>query len=174
MAFSSQFGTHLHVSLTDVHSLSCNLIIKSPTKAEPLWYEGQCSVDGIDFLSSNNVNKTMPLGVHGKMANTTEVRICLTQWLELLGQDFRDKVSEIKGDTTKTSGKCGTEHRGRDGWHERRGRAHAGMGCECLCVRELSACGTVQAQGTQWIKRESRVEKILTPKLVEKDLTLRR
>lgn len=173
MALCSHFGTHLHVSLTDVHSLSCNLIIRSPTKAEPLWYEGQCSVDGIDFLSSNNVNKTMPLGNQEKMANATEVRICLTQWIERWEQKLRDKVSEIKVHTTKTSGKCGTEHRGRDGWQERRGRAHGGVGCECLCVKELSACGTVQAQGTQWIKRESRVEKILTPKLVEEDLILR-
>lgn len=130
-------------------------------------------MDGNVFLSSNNVNKTMPLGNQEKMANATEVWTCLTQWIDRCKQDLRDKVSEIKGDTTKTSGKCGTEHRGRDGWQERRGRAHGGVGCECLCVKELSACGTVQAPGTQWIKRESRVEKILTPKLVEKDLTLR-
>nr|AAH79076.1 Retinoic acid early transcript 1L [Rattus norvegicus] len=90
--------------LEDVHSLSCNLIIRSPTKAEPLWYEGQCSMDGIDFLSFNNVNKTMPLGNQEKMANATEVWTCVTQWIDLLGQDLRDKVSEIKGDTTKTSG----------------------------------------------------------------------
>uniref|UniRef100_A0A8I6GKF2 Retinoic acid early-inducible protein 1-gamma-like n=2 Tax=Rattus norvegicus TaxID=10116 RepID=A0A8I6GKF2_RAT len=90
--------------LDDVHSVSCNLIIRSPTKAELLWYEGQCSMDGIDFLSFNNVNKTMPLGNQEKMANATEVWTCLTQWIELLGQDLRDKVSEIKGDTTKTSG----------------------------------------------------------------------
>uniref|UniRef100_A0A8I6GMP0 Retinoic acid early-inducible protein 1-gamma-like n=1 Tax=Rattus norvegicus TaxID=10116 RepID=A0A8I6GMP0_RAT len=104
MALCSQFGTHLHVSLTDVHSFSCNLIIRAPTKAEPLWYEGQCSVDGIDFLSSNNVNKTMPLGNQEKMANATEVWTCEIQWLDLLGQDLRDKVSEIKVHTTKTSG----------------------------------------------------------------------
>ncbi|XP_038957404.2 retinoic acid early-inducible protein 1-gamma-like [Rattus norvegicus] len=90
--------------LEDVHSLSCNLIIRSPTKAEPLWYEGQCSMDGIDFLSSNNVNKTMPLGNQEKMANATEVWTCLTQWIDRWKQELRDKVSEIKVHTTKTSG----------------------------------------------------------------------
>ncbi|XP_063132204.1 retinoic acid early-inducible protein 1-gamma-like [Rattus norvegicus] len=90
--------------LDDVHSVSCNLIIRSPTKAEPLWYEEQCSMDGIDFLSFNNVNKTMPLGNQEKMANATEVWTCLTQWIDRCKQDLRDKVSEIKGDTTKTSG----------------------------------------------------------------------
>ncbi|XP_006227662.2 retinoic acid early-inducible protein 1-beta [Rattus norvegicus] len=104
MALCSQFGTHLHVSLTDAHSLSCNLIIRSPTKAEPLRYEGHCSMDEIVFLSFNNVNKTMPLGNQEKMANATKVQKCLTQWIDLLGQDLRDKVSEIKVHTTKTSG----------------------------------------------------------------------
>lgn len=131
-------------------------------------------MDGTVFLSFNYVNKTMPLGNQEKMANATEVWTCLTQWIDRCKQDLRDKVSEIIVHTTKSSGKCGTDCRGRDGWQERRGRAHGGMGCECLCVKELSACGTVQAQGTQWIKRESPVEKILTPKLVEKDLILRR
>ncbi|XP_038954340.1 retinoic acid early-inducible protein 1-gamma-like [Rattus norvegicus] len=101
LVFLSCLGSTL---CADVHSLSCNLIIRAPTKAEPLWYEGQCSMDGNVFLSSNNVNKTMPLGNQEKMANATEVWKCVTQWIDLLGQDLRDKVSEIKVHTPKTSG----------------------------------------------------------------------
>ncbi|XP_029390560.1 retinoic acid early-inducible protein 1-alpha-like, partial [Mus pahari] len=86
------------------HSLRCNLIIKAPTLAEGLWCEGQCSVDEMPFLHFNNINKTMTSSNPGKMANTTEVQKCLTQHLEDLGQELRDKVSNTKVDTHKTHG----------------------------------------------------------------------
>ncbi|XP_076562607.1 retinoic acid early-inducible protein 1-gamma-like, partial [Arvicanthis niloticus] len=88
----------------DTHFLCCNMIIKSPTSENPLWYEGQCSVDDKFSFNFNNIKKTMPLDNQGKMSNANEVKGCLTQWLNHLGQELRDKVSDIKVDTAKTSG----------------------------------------------------------------------
>lgn len=105
MAFLSHFGTQLHVSLTDAHSLRCNLTIKDPTSADLPWCDVKCSVDEITILHLNNINKTMTSGDPGKMANATGK--CLTQPLNDLCQELRDKVSNTKVDTHKTNGKYG-------------------------------------------------------------------
>lgn len=107
MAFLSHFGTQLHISLTDAHSLRCNLTIKAPTPADPLWYEAKCLVDEILILHLSNINKTMTSGDPGETANATEVGECLTQPVNDLCQKLRDKVSNTKVDTHKTNGKYG-------------------------------------------------------------------
>ncbi|XP_052025146.1 retinoic acid early-inducible protein 1-beta-like [Apodemus sylvaticus] len=94
MTFCSHCGTYLHTSLTDTYSLSCNLIIKTE---EHLWCVAQCSVDEILFLQFDNKNKATPLGNLGKMANATEVRSCLTEHLENLCQELRNKVEKSLG-----------------------------------------------------------------------------
>ena len=137
MAFCSHCRTYLHISLTDTYSLSCNLNIKTE---EHLWCVAQCSVDEIPFLQFDNKNKATPLGNLGKMGNATEVRSCLTEHLENLCQELRNKVE-------RSLGECGIEFRGRD--TDNRGRGEGIWECdgECICVKELSTGPTLQAQG---------------------------
>lgn len=90
--------------LDDAHSLRCNLTIKDPTPADPLWYEAKCLVDEILILHLSNINKTMTSGDPGETANATEVGECLTQPLKDLCQKLRNKVSNTKVDTHKTNG----------------------------------------------------------------------
>lgn len=84
--------------LDDAHSLRCNLTIKAPTPAD----EVKCFVGEILILHLSNINKTMTSGDPGKMANATGK--CLTQPLNDLCQELRDKVSNTKVDTHKTNG----------------------------------------------------------------------
>lgn len=95
--------------------------------------------------------------------------VCLTQWLEHLGQEFRKKLSNLKVDTSRSSGKCGIEDRGRD--IGKRGRGECIWGCdgECICVKELSICGTLQAQSTQWVARGSAFEEVMDGSEVKND-----
>ena len=144
-AFCSHCGTHLNVSLTDAYSFSCNLIIK---KAEHLWCVAQCSVDGISFLQFDNINKTTPSGNLGNMANATEVRRCLTQHLEDLGWELRSKMENLR-----TTGKCGIEYRSRDVVRKGRGEGMWECDGECICMKELSTGPTLEAQGTQWLRK---------------------
>ncbi|XP_076782915.1 retinoic acid early-inducible protein 1-delta-like [Arvicanthis niloticus] len=76
----------------DTHFLCCNLVIK----AKSLLNEGQCSVDGIIFLHFNDTKKITPLCNQWKMANATKLCTCLTQWLEELFQELRNKVNTPK------------------------------------------------------------------------------
>lgn len=51
----------------------------------------------------------------------------MRQWLEHLVQEFRKKLANITVGTSRASGKCGIEYRGRDIGKGRKGRAQEGM-----------------------------------------------
>ncbi|XP_037057595.1 retinoic acid early-inducible protein 1-epsilon [Peromyscus leucopus] len=104
MNFCFLFGPHLHVSLTDTHSLSCNVIIKTHTTPGQPWCEGHCSMDGESFLQYDNDNKATPLGDVGKAAHATQVWTDFVQELEYLGQELRKMLADTNLRKTKICG----------------------------------------------------------------------
>ena len=128
VTFCSLFVPHLLVSLTDTHSLTCDVIVKAHTTPGQSWCEGQCSVDGEPCLQYDYDNKATPLGDLGKAINATPVWTDLVEKVEYLGQELRKKLANTNLRSNKISGKCGNKNRGRDSAQVRKGRAHVGMG----------------------------------------------
>ncbi|KAL6085640.1 hypothetical protein STEG23_034253 [Scotinomys teguina] len=89
---------------TDIHSLSCNIMVKTHTIPPQPWCEGQCSVDGESFLQYDNDNKATPLGDLGKAAHGTQMWTDFVQELESLGQEFRKILANTKLGTTEIHG----------------------------------------------------------------------
>ena len=155
VTFCSLFGPHLLVSVTDTHSLTCDIIVKDPATPLDSWCEGQCSVDGEPCLQYDNDNKATPLGDLGKVADATPVWTDLMQKLEYLGQELRKMLANSIQEMTETSGKCGIKYRGRNNWQERGRAEHMWeWDGECVCERELSTGPTLEACGTQWVTKD--------------------
>ena len=110
VVFCSFFATHLLVSLTDIHSLICDIIVNVRTTPGQSWCEGQYSLDGKPFLQYDNDNKATPLGDLGKVADGTQVWTDMIQALEYLGQEFRKMLANSIQEMTETSGKYGIEY----------------------------------------------------------------
>ncbi|KAK7795117.1 hypothetical protein U0070_019668, partial [Myodes glareolus] len=87
-----------------IHSLSCDVIVKSHTTPGQSWCEGQCSVDGEPLLQYDNDNRATPLGDLGKAVNATPVWTDFVQKLEYLGQELRKMLAHTKLGSTKISG----------------------------------------------------------------------
>ncbi|XP_059128370.1 retinoic acid early transcript 1E [Peromyscus eremicus] len=104
MTFCFLFGPHLHVSLTDTHSLSCNVIIKTHTTPGHPWCEGHCSMDRESFLQYDNDNKATPLGDLGKTAHATHMWTDFVQELEYLWQELRKMLANTNLRKTKIRG----------------------------------------------------------------------
>ncbi|XP_076408919.1 retinoic acid early-inducible protein 1-alpha-like isoform X2 [Peromyscus maniculatus bairdii] len=103
VAFCSHFVPHLHVSLTDTHSLSCNVMVKTHTTPGEPCCEGRCSLDRESFLQYDD-NKATPLGDRGKVVHVTQMWTDIVQELEILGHEFRKKLAETKQRMTKIHG----------------------------------------------------------------------
>ncbi|KAL1765072.1 retinoic acid early-inducible protein 1-alpha-like [Sigmodon hispidus] len=102
--FCFLFVPHLHVSLTDTHSLSISFTVKADTIPGQVWCEVHCFVDGVPVFRHDNVNKTTQLGDLGKAANATPVWTDLIQRVESMGKDLRMKLADTKQETTQISG----------------------------------------------------------------------
>lgn len=108
--FCSLFVPYLLVSLTDTHSLTCDIIVKVRTTPGQSWCEGQCSVDGEPCLRYDNVNEATPLGDLWKATDATKMWTDMIQVLKYLGQEFRKMLANSIKKMTETSGKCGIEY----------------------------------------------------------------
>ena len=152
--FCSLFVPHLLVSLTDTHSLSCDIIVNARTTPGQSWCEAQCSLDGEPLLHYKN-NKFTPLGDLGNAANGTKVWKDMSQRLEYLRQELRNMLANSIQKMTETSGKWGIEYWGIDRWQERGRAEHMWeWDGECVCVRRLSTGPTLEACGTQWVTKD--------------------
>uniref|UniRef100_A0A8C4LTK1 MHC class I-like antigen recognition-like domain-containing protein n=1 Tax=Equus asinus TaxID=9793 RepID=A0A8C4LTK1_EQUAS len=88
-------GPHLHLSLTDAHSLCLDLTVKS--QARP----GQKP-----FLQYDSDSNTFrPLGLLGEKVNTTNAWTDLTQTLGEVGQELRMVLPVIRLEKNRTRGK---------------------------------------------------------------------
>uniref|UniRef100_A0A8D2CWS8 MHC class I-like antigen recognition-like domain-containing protein n=1 Tax=Sciurus vulgaris TaxID=55149 RepID=A0A8D2CWS8_SCIVU len=96
-------GPHLHISLTDIHSLCLNFTVKSQSRPGKPWCEVQGSVDKTSFLQyDSESNKIKPLGHLGKEVNTTKTWTELTQMLKEVGQDLRKILLDMDLEKNKT------------------------------------------------------------------------
>lgn len=134
VTFCSLFVPHLLVSLTDTHSLICDVIVKARTTPGQCWCAGQCSLDGEPCLQYDNDNKATPLGNLGKAVNATPVWTDFVQKLEYLWQELRKMLANTNLGSTKTSGKCGIKNRGRE-LARAKGQSTCGNGMVSVSVR---------------------------------------
>uniref|UniRef100_A0A8I5NJQ7 Retinoic acid early transcript 1E n=1 Tax=Papio anubis TaxID=9555 RepID=A0A8I5NJQ7_PAPAN len=97
-------GPHLHLSLTDAHSLCFNFSIKSWSRPGQPWCEAQVFMNKNLFLQyDSDSNMVKPLGLLGKKVNATSTWGELTQTLGEVGRDLRMLLLDIKPQI-KTSG----------------------------------------------------------------------
>lgn len=152
MILCSLSGSHLYISLTDMHFLCFNFTVEASSRPGKPWLRVQCSMDGTPLLEYDNVNKAKVLGSLGKEINSTKAWADLTQTLEEMGQEFRKRLLHIKMRPVKTTGKYRMGCRGQDSRQERGREDHMWEGhFRYICVKELNVNLTLETHVTSWV-----------------------
>lgn len=107
------FGPHLHVFLTDKHSLCFKFTVEASYEPGKSWLNVSCSLDEKLLFEYKNANKAELVSSIGE-GNSTKVWEDVTQTVKEMGQEFRKRLLHIRPKTKNTKGKYGTGHRGQD------------------------------------------------------------
>ncbi|XP_046525763.1 retinoic acid early transcript 1E [Equus quagga] len=98
-------GPHLHLSLTDAHSLCLNLTVKPQARPGQPWCEVQGSVDRKPFLQyDSDSKKVRALGLLGEKVNATNAWTDLIRTPGEVGQELRMVLPVIRLEKNRTRG----------------------------------------------------------------------
>ncbi|XP_029418058.1 retinoic acid early transcript 1E-like isoform X2 [Nannospalax galili] len=86
----------LCANLDDIHSLYLNFTVKTQFGPREPWCKVSSSVDKLPFLQYDTDNKANPLGNLGKDIYNTDLWAYLTQRIEYMGQEIRNRLPDIQ------------------------------------------------------------------------------